>query len=74
MDWSIAETCSINSAGRNCKTFLTIVNTPQQNGHVERMNQMLLVRVRSMLISAVLPKEFWCEVVSIACHLINQTP
>jgi len=37
---------------------LTVPNTPQRNGVVERMNRMLVETVRSMLSGAKLPKKF----------------
>ncbi|RDY07025.1 hypothetical protein CR513_08919, partial [Mucuna pruriens] len=37
----------------------TVVETPQHNGLVERMNRTILERIRCMLLSAGLPKAFW---------------
>jgi hypothetical protein len=51
-----------------------IVYTPQQNGVVERMNQTLMERARSMINNANLQKELWAEAVSIACYLVNRSP
>ncbi|GKD01224.1 retrovirus-related pol polyprotein from transposon TNT 1-94 [Tanacetum coccineum] len=52
----------------------TVKHTPQQNGVAERMNRTLLEKVRCMLSNAGLGKEFWAEVVTYACHLINRLP
>ena len=53
----------------------TAPNTPQQNGRVERAFATLYGRVRSMLNSACLNKEFrqglWAEYASAACVLDN---
>lgn len=48
--------------------------TPQQNGVAERMNKTLLERARCMLSNAGLSKEFWAEVVNMACYLVNWSP
>ncbi|GJV64845.1 retrovirus-related pol polyprotein from transposon TNT 1-94 [Tanacetum coccineum] len=52
----------------------TVRHTPQQNGVAERMNRTLLEKVRSMLSNVGLGKEFWAEVVTYACHLVNRLP
>ncbi|KAG8489449.1 hypothetical protein CXB51_017818 [Gossypium anomalum] len=43
---------------------LTVRHTPQQNSVVERMNRMIMKKVRYMLSNANLPKSFWAEVAS----------
>ncbi|KAG8503402.1 hypothetical protein CXB51_001378 [Gossypium anomalum] len=45
-----------------------------QNGIAERMNRMIVEKVRCMLSNANLPKLFWAEVASTACFLINRSP
>lgn len=45
----------------------TVRKTSQQNGVAERMNRTLLERARCMLSNTGLPKEFWAEVVNMAC-------
>ena len=52
----------------------TVRRTPQQNGMAERMNRTLLEKVQCMLSQAKLGKEFWAEVVSYACQIINRLP
>ena len=52
----------------------TTVGTPQQNGVAERMNRTLLERVRSMLSSSGLSRNFWAEVAYTACYIINRSP
>ena len=49
----------------------TILKTPQQNGVAERMNKTLLARARCMLSNEGLSKDFWAEVVSTACFMVN---
>jgi hypothetical protein len=48
--------------------------TPQHNGVLERMNEMLMEKARSMLSGARLGHEFWEEAVGTACYLINRSP
>ena len=42
--------------------------TPQQNGVVERKNQMLIEMARTMFDEYKTPKHFWAEAVETACH------
>ncbi|GJS99864.1 retrovirus-related pol polyprotein from transposon TNT 1-94 [Tanacetum coccineum] len=53
---------------------LTVVGTPQQNGLAERMNRMLLNKVRCLLIQSGLPDSFWAEATVTAAYLINRSP
>ncbi|KAG8479138.1 hypothetical protein CXB51_029778 [Gossypium anomalum] len=64
---------------RLCKSegivrHLTVRHTPQQNGFAERMNKMIMEKVRCILSNANLPKSFWAEAASTACFLINCSP
>ncbi|KAL6202242.1 hypothetical protein ACLB2K_025951 [Fragaria x ananassa] len=52
----------------------TVPSTPQHNGVAQRMNRTILEKVRSMLKTANLAKEFWGAAVKTACYLINRTP
>ena len=52
----------------------TIRYTPQQNGLAERMNRILMERVRCMLFHSKLPKTLWVEALSTTCYLINRCP
>lgn len=52
----------------------TVGYTPEQNGAAERLNRTLLVKIRSMLIDAALPKSLWAEAWSTANHLRNVSP
>jgi len=47
---------------------------PRQNGVAEKMNRILLERVRCMLSYAHLPKIFLGEVIITATHVINRSP
>jgi len=46
--------------------------TPQQNGVIERKNRSLEELARTMLNDNSLPKYFWADVVSTACHVLNR--
>ena len=50
----------------------TVPSTPQHNGVAERMNRTILEKVRSMLKTANLAKEFWGAAVTTACYLDHQ--
>ncbi|KAG8486697.1 hypothetical protein CXB51_020179 [Gossypium anomalum] len=52
---------------------LTVRHTLQQNGVAERMNKMIMEKVRCMLSNVNLPKSFWAETASTACFLINRS-
>ena len=72
------EFCS-DEFNRLCKSegimrHLTVCHTPQQNGFAERMNRMIMEKVRCMLSNANLSKSFWAKAASTACFLINRSP
>lgn len=47
------------------------VETPQQNGRVERKHQHLLQVARSLLFQSHLPMKFWTESSSTVVYIIN---
>lgn len=56
------------------KRHRSVPYTPQQNGVAERMNRTLLERVRSLLATSGLAKNFWGEAVHTAAYIINRSP
>ena len=55
------------------KHELTVPRTPEQNGVAERLNRTLVEAVRSMLIGANLPQQFWAEALATAVYLRNRS-
>ncbi|RDX76608.1 hypothetical protein CR513_43383, partial [Mucuna pruriens] len=53
---------------------LTCVNTPQQNGVVERKNHHLFEVVRALLFQMSISNVYWREVVLTAIYIINKLP
>jgi transposase InsO family protein len=45
--------------------------TPQQNGVVERKNDILIEMVRNMLDEYKTSDRFWAEAINMACHAMN---
>ena len=50
------------------------VNTPQQNGLVERKIGHIMASARSLLFQGNCPKSYWGEAIATAVHLINRMP
>lgn len=48
--------------------------SPQQNGVVERRNQMVVAMARSLLKARKVPAEFWGEAVVTTIYLLNRAP
>jgi transposase InsO family protein len=49
-------------------------DTPQQNGVAERKHRHIVETARSLLLSALVPNEFWGEAILTAVHAINRIP
>ena len=47
-------------------------NTPQQNGVVERKNQVIQEMERVMLLNKQIPQKFWGEAMNTSCHISNR--
>lgn len=48
--------------------------TPEQNGAAERLNRVLIEKVRAMLLDSGLPMKYWAEAVVAANFQRNRTP
>ena len=51
-----------------------VSHTPQQNGHAERFNQILLEKAEAIRQHACLPRSFWQDAIETALHIHNQQP
>ena len=49
-------------------------NTQDQNGRAEHAGAVIIMKARSMRISAKLPHDLWVDMVNIAVYLHNRTP
>ena len=56
------------------KRFLTVHDTPQQNGVVERMHGTIMSMVRVNLHAAKLPLKLWGEALKYSIFIHNRTP
>lgn len=65
---SFNEFCEQNGIKRQ----LTAAYTPQQNGVAERRNRTLMNMVRCLLMEKNVPKHFWAEATTWACHVLNR--
>ena len=51
----------------------TIPYTPQHNSRAGRQNRLYMNATRCMLAVVNLPRTYWEEAISIACHIFNRT-
>jgi len=61
-------------AGEGIQRHYSAPYTPQQNGVVERRNQMVVNTARSILRARGMPGYFWGEAVHTAVFLLNRSP
>jgi hypothetical protein len=61
-------------AGEGIQRHFSAPYTPQQNGVVERRNQMVVSTARSILRARGMPGHFWGEAVHTAVFLLNRAP
>ncbi|KAK8921731.1 hypothetical protein KSP39_PZI020888 [Platanthera zijinensis] len=52
----------------------TCVETPQQNGIVERKHQHIMNVARALFFQAKIPSQLWCYAVTHSTHIINRLP
>ena len=52
----------------------TVPKTPEQNGVAERLNRVLVEKVRTMSVQSRLPHNFWAEALTTALHVHNLSP
>ena len=50
-----------------------VARTPQQNGVAERMNWILMEKVRCMRLQVGLPKAFWVDTIDTMVYLVNRS-
>jgi len=61
-------------AGKGIEHQLSIPGRPEQNVVVERINQTLTERARSIRLQVDMPEGFWVKAVSHASYLVNMSP
>jgi hypothetical protein len=61
-------------AGEGIQRHFSAPYSPQQNGIVERRNQMVVNTARSILRARGMPRHFWGEAVHTAVFLLNRAP
>ena len=54
------------------KKEFSATKTPQQNGVVERKNQVIQEITRVMSLNKNIPQKFWVEAVNTSCHIRNR--
>ena len=59
-------------AKNGIKREFSVPKTPQQNGVVERKNQVIQEMARVMLLNKQIPQKFWGEAVNTSCHIGNR--
>lgn len=59
---------------KGIKLQTTCVDTPQQNGVVERKHRHLLEVTRALQFQSKLPTHFWTDSIQHVAHLINRMP
>src|SRR4051812_27101152 len=72
--WLKPSITHLSSASKGILHQTSCVETPQQNGRVERKHQTILNIARALLFQANLPKKFWSFAVQHAVFIMNRVP
>ena len=70
----IANTLKNYYVQKNINSTYSTPYTPQQNGVAERINRILINKVRAMLTQSKLSRKYWSEAVLAADYFYNRTP
>ncbi|GIL69165.1 hypothetical protein Vretifemale_139, partial [Volvox reticuliferus] len=66
--------CVRFSGRRGIRHGMTVGYTPEQNGAAERLNRMLVEKMRALLLDSKLPQDMWAELAAMVNYLRNISP